>query len=77
MPRNDLPETCLAPKGCKGPETNANCPTILWNNKSNWCVNANAPCYACTEPGFPGSASLYAVTYNHRGTTNLNCNSCH
>jgi hydrogenase small subunit len=76
-PRNDSPENCLAPQGCKGPVTNANCPTILWNNQSNWCVNANAPCYACTEPGFPGSASLYAVMYNHRGTTNLNCNSCH
>jgi hydrogenase small subunit len=77
-PRNVLPPTnCLAPNGCKGPGTNANCPTNLWNNKNNWCVNANAPCYACTEPGFPGSTSLYAVTYNHRGTTNLNCNSCH
>ena len=76
-PRNDSPESCLAPQGCKGPETNANCPTNLWNNKTNWCVNANAPCYACTEPGFPGNASLYAVTYNHEGTTNLSCTQCH
>jgi hydrogenase small subunit len=76
-PRNDDPESCLAPRGCRGPMTYANCPTNLWNNKSNWCVNANAPCYACTEPTFPGAASLYAVMYNHRGTVNLNCNSCH
>jgi len=76
-PRNDSPESCLAPQGCKGPETNANCPTNLWNNKTNWCVNANAPCYACTEPGFPGFTSLYAVTYNHQGTTDMNCGQCH
>jgi len=76
-PRNDSPDICLAPQGCKGPATNANCPTNLWNNKTNWCVNANAPCYACTEPGFPGNASLYAVTYNHEGTTNLSCTQCH
>jgi hydrogenase small subunit len=72
-PRNDSPGTCLAPEGCKGPETNANCPTILWNNQSNWCVNANAPCYACTEPGFPGTASLYKVIYNPHGGTCLQC----
>ena len=76
-PRNDSPETCLASQGCKGPGTNANCPTILWNNQSNWCVNANAPCYACTEPSFPGTTSLYAVSYNHEGTSSLNCSQCH
>jgi len=74
-PRNDSPEDCLAPQGCKGPETNANCPTNLWNNKTNWCVNANAPCYACTEPGFPGTASLYKVIYNPHGGTCLQCHS--
>ena len=26
-PRNDNPESCLAPKGCRGPGTHANCPT--------------------------------------------------
>jgi NiFe hydrogenase small subunit HydA len=76
-PRRSRPESCLAPKGCRGPGTYCNCPTSLWNNKTNWCVNANAPCYACTEPAFPGSASLYAVKYNHVGTTDLNCARCH
>jgi hydrogenase small subunit len=74
--RND-PERCLAPRGCRGPGTHANCPTNLWNNWTNWCVAANAPCYACTEPTFPGAASLYAVMYNHTGTTDLNCSRCH
>ena len=76
-PRNDDPESCLASKGCRGPGTHANCPTQLWNNRTNWCVNANAPCYACTEPTFPGASSLYAVMYNPHGSTNLNCASCH
>jgi hydrogenase small subunit len=76
-PRNHDPERCLAPKGCRGPGTKANCPTLMWNNGTNWCVNANAPCYACTEPTFPGSSSLYAVMYNPHGGTDLNCNRCH
>jgi hydrogenase small subunit len=76
-PRRRDPESCLAPRGCRGPGTHGNCPSIQWNNQANWCITANAPCYACTEPTFPGTASLYTVMYNHRGTTNLNCNSCH
>ena len=76
-PRNDSPDSCLAPKGCRGPGTYANCPTQMWNNRTNWCVNANAPCYACTEPTFPGASSLYAVMYNPHGGTDLNCNRCH
>jgi hydrogenase small subunit len=76
-PRNHNPERCLASKGCRGPGTHANCPTQMWNNYTNWCVNANAPCYACTEPTFPGTASLYSVMYNPHGGTDLNCNRCH
>ena len=57
--------------------TYANCPINLWNNKTNWCVNANAPGYACTEPSFPGTTSLYTVMYNHEGTTDMNCSQCH
>jgi hydrogenase small subunit len=76
-PRNSQPAICLAPNGCRGPGAHANCPTLKWNNGTNWCVNANAPCYACTEPTFPGTASLYTVMYNPHGSTNLNCASCH
>ena len=78
-PRRNTPNACLSQKGCKGPGAHANCASIQWNNKANWCVNANAPCYACTEPTFPGTASLYSVQYNHLGTTNLNCSTsgCH
>jgi hydrogenase small subunit len=76
-PRRNTPNSCLATKGCRGPGAYCNCPTNMWNNKANWCVNANAPCYACTEPTFPGTASLYTMMYNPHGTTDLNCSHCH
>lgn len=50
---------CLEELGCRGKSTSGNCPTQLWNDGVNWCVNANAPCYACTEPEFPGAAPFY------------------
>lgn len=45
---------CLKELGCRGPETKAPCPTMGWNGGVNWCVDANANCIYCTEPGFPG-----------------------
>jgi hydrogenase small subunit len=50
---------CLMDLGCRGPETMANCPSQKWNNQVNWCVDANAPCIGCTEPGFPGINPFY------------------
>lgn len=44
---------CLKRLGCKGPRTQADCPTRRWNNGTNWCVGANAVCLGCTEKGFP------------------------
>ncbi len=51
---------CLMDLGCRGPVTMANCPQQKWNNQVNWCVDANAPCIGCTEPGFPGTDPFYA-----------------
>jgi hydrogenase small subunit len=50
---------CLEELGCRGKETEANCPSLLWNNRASWCIDANAPCYGCTEPTFPGSRPFY------------------
>lgn len=50
---------CLKELGCRGPETNANCPTVKWNNGVNWCVGASAPCIGCTASNFPGTSALY------------------
>jgi hydrogenase small subunit len=46
---------CLKEIGCRGPDTKANCPGTKWNGAVNWCVDANAPCIACTEKAFPFS----------------------
>lgn len=66
-PRRDGPDSttfgqdgrCLEELGCRGPNTMGGCPTSLWNNKNNWCVNANAPCIGCTSPTFPGSGRFF------------------
>ncbi len=50
--------TCLKGLGCRGRQTRASCPSLLWNNRANWCIDANAPCIGCTEPGYPWSALL-------------------
>jgi hydrogenase small subunit len=54
---------CLMGLGCRGPGTYANCPTLKWNNGQSWCVEASAPCYGCTEPGFPGTTPFYQRVY--------------
>jgi NiFe hydrogenase small subunit HydA len=42
---------CLYKVGCRGPNTFANCPQVLWNNRQSWCVDV-APCIGCHEPHF-------------------------
>jgi hydrogenase small subunit len=44
---------CLYELGCKGPQTHADCPTRLWNNKTSWCVATNSPCIGCAAIEFP------------------------
>jgi hydrogenase small subunit len=43
---------CLKQMGCKGPETHHNCPSVLWNDGTNWPVGAGHGCIGCTERGF-------------------------
>jgi len=51
---------CLLLKGCKGPQTFADCPERHWNDGNNWCIGANAPCHGCVQPEFyKGFAPLY------------------
>jgi hydrogenase small subunit len=52
---------CLLMKGCKGPETYADCPIRRWNSGINFCIDAGAPCQGCSEPEFYEQQSpLYA-----------------
>jgi len=48
---------CLYLKGCKGPWANQDCWKRLWNNRTNYCIKANVPCVACSEPEFYESVS--------------------
>ncbi len=57
---------CLEEVGCKGEKTRADCPTRLWNSKTNWCVGAGSICIACTERGFPDNFSpFYELRYSY------------
>lgn len=44
---------CLYKLGCKGPETFANCPAILFGDtgSGSWPVGTGHPCFGCTEQG--------------------------
>lgn len=52
---------CMRRLGCRGPETHCSCPQSWFNNGTNWCIGANAPCIGCTEPTFSGAQSFYAT----------------
>jgi len=43
---------CLYKVGCKGPVTSQNCPTVKWNEGTNWPVGCGHPCVGCAEPAF-------------------------
>ena len=43
---------CLFEMGCKGPYTNANCPTMKFNQGTSWPVQAGHGCMGCVEMGF-------------------------
>jgi hydrogenase small subunit len=58
---------CLRHLGCRGPESHAPCPSTRWNNGTNWCIGANAPCIGCTEPTFSGAQSFYATNLSGGG----------
>ena len=53
---------CLILKGCKGPIARQDCWERLWNNRSNYCINAGIPCVACSQPEFFEETS---PLYNH------------
>jgi len=52
-----IDQLCLKGLGCKGPQTQADCPGRKWNNRTNWCVGASSQCIACTDAGFPAAFS--------------------
>lgn len=57
-----VPNLCLEELGCRGPETQGDCPVRKWNNQRNYCMNANALCIGCTESNFPSGRFFRVAT---------------
>lgn len=53
---------CLYKLGCKGPETFANCPVMLFNDVGSgaWPVGTGHPCFGCTEKGVGFTLPLHS-----------------
>lgn len=54
---------CLYKLGCKGPETYANCPSILFGDvgSGSWPVGTGHPCFGCTEQGVGFTKPIHQV----------------
>jgi hydrogenase small subunit len=54
---------CLYKLGCKGPETWANCPQILFGDAGvgTWPVGCGHPCIGCTEEGVGFAKPIHAL----------------
>jgi len=54
---------CLYKLGCKGPETYANCPSILFGDvgTGSWPVGTGHPCIGCTEKGVGFTKPIHAL----------------
>jgi hydrogenase small subunit len=54
---------CLYKLGCKGPETRANCPAVLFGNVGggSWPVGTGHPCIGCTEKGIGFEKPIFAL----------------
>ncbi len=42
---------CLYKMGCRGPHTFSDCGTVLWNNRTNWCIGTGQ-CIGCSEQDY-------------------------
>ncbi len=54
---------CLYKLGCKGPETYANCPSVLFGDvgSASWPVGTGHPCIGCTEQGVVFEKSIHEL----------------
>jgi hydrogenase small subunit len=54
---------CLYKLGCKGPETYANCPALLFGDvgPGSWPVGTGHPCFGCTEEGIGFNKPIHAL----------------
>jgi len=54
---------CLYKLGCKGPETHANCPSVLFGETGagTWPVGTGHPCFGCAEKGVGFTTPLHRL----------------
>jgi hydrogenase small subunit len=54
---------CLYKLGCKGPETYANCPAVLFGDvgMQSWPVGTGHPCIGCSEKGIGFAKPIHAL----------------
>jgi len=52
---------CLYKMGCKGPQTQTNCPLVRWNRRASWCVEGGSPCIGCgnVDPAAGGAGNWF------------------
>ena len=64
---------CLYKLGCKGPETYANCPAILFGDvgSGSWPVGTGHPCFGCTEEGVGFTKPIHSLADNKAVTPPL------
>jgi hydrogenase small subunit len=43
---------CLEKMGCRGPETDSNCYSVMWNDGTSWPIGAGHNCVGCTNAKF-------------------------
>ena len=43
---------CLFQMGCRGPDTKHNCPSVKWNDGTEWPIGAGHGCLGCSERRF-------------------------
>jgi hydrogenase small subunit len=43
---------CLFQMGCRGPEAHHNCPSVKWNDGTEWPIGAGHGCLGCSEQRF-------------------------
>lgn len=53
---------CLYQMGCKGPITYQNCPSVRYNDGTNWPIGAGHPCIGCAEPDFWDQPTYVPIT---------------
>ncbi|MGB2728196.1 MAG: hydrogenase small subunit [Halobacteriota archaeon] len=69
-------DECLLELGCKGAVAYSDCPVRRWNNDTNYCIDAGAPCIGCVYEGFPDKVSpLYEE--HEIGLPSESCVVCH